>query len=307
MSLELVAALLPQLRALQTQVVLISGGEPLLHPQALQIAQLLQEHGLKLWLLSSGLSLAKHASAVASHFERVTVSLDGTNPATYAAIRGLDAFDRVCEGIRSLTASKVVGLRVTLQRRNYRELLEFVGLGQRLGVHEVSFLAVDVANPHAFARQDDYRSDLALQEQDLPEFAALLEQLEQNHAAAFRSGFIAESPQKLRQIHRYFAAVCGQGDFPAVRCNAPQFSAVVSADGRVQPCFFIPGPPGARVRHSLAEILNAPDMLELRGAIQAQQRSECRTCVCSMWRNPGRELTAGDLLARTEPRARGPA
>ena len=32
-----------------------------------------------------------------------------------------------------------------------------------------------------------------------------------------------------------------------MRCNAPEFSAVIGATGRVQPCFFIPGPPDSKV------------------------------------------------------------
>ena len=63
----------------------------------------------------------------------------------------------------------------------------------------------------------------------------------------FRSGFIAESPAKLRGIRDYFAALCGQGEFPPVRCNAPEFSAVVESTAR-GPCFFIPGPASRRRR-----------------------------------------------------------
>src|SRR5690606_2633754 len=55
MTFERVARLLPGLRALGTRVVLVSGGEPLLNPQWLQIAQLLKSQGLRLWLLTSGL------------------------------------------------------------------------------------------------------------------------------------------------------------------------------------------------------------------------------------------------------------
>ena len=102
MSFEAVQQLLPDLARLRTEVVLISGGEPLLNPHWPQIAELLRRQGLKLWLLSSGLSLAKHARRVHGLFDSVTVSLDGTNPATYAAIRGVDAFDKVCEGIRAV-------------------------------------------------------------------------------------------------------------------------------------------------------------------------------------------------------------
>ena len=53
-----------------------------------------------------GLSLAKHARAPRRLFESITVSLDGTCAATYAAIRGLDAFDKVCEGIRAAVAER---------------------------------------------------------------------------------------------------------------------------------------------------------------------------------------------------------
>ena len=67
----------------------------------LQIAQLLKSRGLELWLLTSGLSLAKHARRASALFDAITVSLDGTNRETYAAIRGLDAFDKVLEGIRA--------------------------------------------------------------------------------------------------------------------------------------------------------------------------------------------------------------
>ncbi|MGH8324453.1 MAG: radical SAM protein, partial [Steroidobacteraceae bacterium] len=107
MNLESVTRLLPSLVQLQTQVVLISGGEPLLNPQWADIAQLLKESGLQLWLLTSGLSLAKHARRASRLFHAITVSLDGTNRETYAAIRGLDAFDTVCAGIHAAATTGV--------------------------------------------------------------------------------------------------------------------------------------------------------------------------------------------------------
>ncbi len=288
MNLGAVRRLLPALARLRTEVVLISGGEPLLNPEWRAIAELLRERGLQLWLLTSGLSLAKHARRVAMLFDVVTVSLDGTNRRTYAAIRGLDAFDKVCGGIRAAAdAGLRVTVRVTLQRANYRELPRFVELAHRCGAQQVSFLAVDVANPHAFARQDDFASDLALQSEDLPELQRLLATLECEHAAEFRSGFIAESPRKLQRLYHYFAAVRGQGTYPAVRCNAPEFSAVVDARGAVRPCFFIPGTPMARVdeQGDLAAVLNTAAMAALRAEIGAGARRECATCVCPLWRD----------------------
>jgi MoaA/NifB/PqqE/SkfB family radical SAM enzyme len=293
MDLAAVTRLLPSLAQLHTQMVLLSGGEPLLNPEWAAIAELLRRNGFKVWLLTSGLALAKHARRAAELFNAVTVSLDGTNPETYAAIRGLDAFHKVCDGIQAAAAEgSRPGIRVTLQRGNFRQLPAFVDLTRELGARQVSFLAVDVANPHAFGRTDDFVSDLALQPEDLPQLARILDSLEHDHGEDFRSGFIAESPQKLRRILQYFAAILRLGPYPKVSCNAPEFSAVIGATGGVQPCFFISGPPDARVSETgarpggdLTEVLNSSGMSALRTAIRDGQRAECKTCVCSMWRD----------------------
>src|SRR5579872_4263008 len=99
--LETAQRLVPSLLQLQTKVVLLSGGEPLLNPQWASIAELLRANGLRIWLLTSGLSLAKHAGRAAQLFDAITVSLDAVTPEGYAAIRGVDAFTKVCEGIRA--------------------------------------------------------------------------------------------------------------------------------------------------------------------------------------------------------------
>jgi Fe-coproporphyrin III synthase len=283
--LDLIGGLVPSLVSLGTRVALISGGEPLLHPHWPEIVQRLKDVGIRAWLLTSGLSLAKHARRAAQLFDSITVSLDGTNSRTYQAIRGLDAFEKVCEGIRAAVEhGSQVGLRVTLQRANYRELPLFVDLAHQLGVHNISFLAVDVANPHAFGRTDAFTSGLALSADDLPAFGDLIAGLEQQRAADFESGFIAESPAKMRRLQQYFAAVQGESAYPPVRCNAPEFSAVVGVRGTVQPCFFIGGPAKAATAGDLESVLNQPEMIDLRNSIRAGQRAECVSCVCSLYR-----------------------
>jgi MoaA/NifB/PqqE/SkfB family radical SAM enzyme len=148
MDLAAVTRLLPSLARLSTQMVLLSGGEPLLNPEWEAIAQVLRVNGLKVWLLTSGLALAKHARRAATLFDAITVSLDGTDAETYAAIRGLDAFHKVCEGIRAAAAHGAPpGIRVTLQRANFRQLPAFVDLAKDLGAQRVSFLPTPSAAP----------------------------------------------------------------------------------------------------------------------------------------------------------------
>jgi MoaA/NifB/PqqE/SkfB family radical SAM enzyme len=144
---------------------------------------------------------------------------------------------------------------------------------------------VDIANPHAFGRMEGFGSDLALDPEDLAVFGSLVDSLERENAADFRSGFIAESPHKLKRILQYFAAVNGLGPYPPVRCNAPEFSAVIAANGRVQPCFFISGP-AADQELELCGALSSDRMTALRSEIRGGRRAECRKCVCTMWRDP---------------------
>lgn len=292
--------LLSSMKHLGTRVVQLSGGEPLLHPDWPALAERLRGVGLKLWLLSAGLALAKQAQAVAANFERVIVSLDGCTPDSYAAIRGVKAFDAVCEGVRALAAlGSDVSLRVTVQRANYRELPRFVALARELGARGVSFLAADVANAQAFGREGGAGEPaLAVPAAELPGFLETIERLERDEAQSFASGFIQESPAKLRRLHDYYAALAGLDDWPAVRCNAPDFSAVLEADGRLRPCFFIPGPvtgrdfgPGSV---PLDETLNDHRMRGLRGDIAAGRRPECVRCVCSKWLDPGLQLELGE-------------
>jgi MoaA/NifB/PqqE/SkfB family radical SAM enzyme len=191
---------------------------------------------------------------------------------------------------------------VTLQRSNYRELPQFVALARNLGVQTISFLAVDVANPHAFGRTDEFAADVALRAEDLPVLEQLLTCLETEHAQEFRSGFIAESPAKLRRIHQYFAALLGKATFPPVRCNAPEFSAVVGTRGDVQPCFFISGPQDSSMHNDIADALNSEAMMTLRDHIRGGSRPECGRCVCSLWREPGHFATA-DFLPHGHPGA----
>jgi len=285
--------LAPELRGLGTQVVLLSGGEPLLHPHWDQVAETLRRAGLRLWLLTAGLSLAKHAARVCELCERVTVSLDGATPETYRAIRGVDAFEAVGRGIRAVVARGLpVTLRCTVQRGNYRELPRLVRLARELGAEQISFLAVDVSTHVAFARAEDYERTMALGPADLPVFADVLGELERDFASEFASGFIAERPAKLRRLHQYFAALLGQGSFPPVRCNAPRFSSVIGADGHLQPCYFIDGA-APLDGQPLADALNTPALMALRGDIRAGRRPECARCVCSMYRSP-RALVSGN-------------
>ena len=63
---------------------------------------------------------------------------------------------------------------------------------------------------------------------------------------------------------------------------------MIGADGRVAPCFFIPGPARAPRAPDLGAALESEPMRAQRAAIRAGRRPECERCVCTMWRDPPR-------------------
>jgi MoaA/NifB/PqqE/SkfB family radical SAM enzyme len=101
------------------------------------------------------------------------------------------------------------------------------------------------------------------------------------YADDFRTGFIAESPDKLRRLPRYFAALTGLGEYPETVCNAPWVSTVIEANGDVRPCFFH-APMGNIHQQPLGAILNAPASIEFRRNLDVRQNAVCKACVCTL-------------------------
>lgn len=295
MPIALAERLAAEGRGLGLRHVLFSGGEAMQHPDWPRIAAAFRAAGAKVGLLTNGLLLRKQAAEVRQYVDLLTVSLDGGTPASYQAIRGVDGFDLVLDGIRAVADHVPTTTRTTVQRGNYAEIPLIVDAALGAGAQRASFLAVDVGNPEAFGPRalSTPQNSPALGPDDLPKFAAVLDSLEQTHTAQFATRQIAESPAKMRRLHAYFAALHGEAAFSGPACNAPHLSVVVEVDGRLRPCYFLPTG-GTVADQPLSEALNTPDLIALRAAYRAGQRTECDRCVCPLYRGP-KALIKGDI------------
>ncbi len=301
---KLIDALVDQVRPLGIRWVVLSGGEAMQHRQWSNIARRFREAGARVLLLTNGLLVKKQAEAVITSVDELIVSLDGGTAATYDAIRGVDAFDLVLDGIRAVRAAGLpVTTRTTVQQANYREIPLIIDAAKAADVNHISFLTVDVSNPFAFGPRFTADTDLplvagmgspappehgppasALTSEDLPELRRVLDEVETRFTDDFASGRMAESPEKLRRMVDYFGAILGQADYPPVRCNAPHISTVIEVDGKLRPCYFLPsfGRVNPANQASLRDTINNHDAVALRRAYRSGERAECERCVCPL-------------------------
>jgi MoaA/NifB/PqqE/SkfB family radical SAM enzyme len=214
---------------------------------------------------------------VGERFDEVYVSLDGASAATHDEIRGAAAFARVARGVRALrrTAPRMrIVARCTLNARNLHEVPRAVTQARRIGFDHVSFLPLD-AFSSAFGGLPMARLRLVPTSEQVAAFEADVDRLER--AGALADGFVLESPARLRALARHLRASGGTGAFERPPCDAPWWSSVVEADGRIRPCFF--HDPVGHAREGLVQVRASDGYAEALARIRAPNET-CTRCVC---------------------------
>ncbi len=278
--IEPVARALP---ALGTRIVAFTGGEPLFRVDVFDIAALFRTQHVALQMMTSGLLLERYARQVAEHFSRVTISLDAGTEAGYHAVRGVAGLSAVEAGVarlKALAPRLPITARATLHRTNYHELPRLIDKAKSMGLDGISFLAADVSST-AFGRsRPPHASNLLLSHEQITEFQSVVDHTIQHHRQDFLSGFVAESPEKLRRLPIYYAAMLDEARFPPVACHAPWISVVIEANGAVRPCFFHRAI--GNVREKPLAVLLRDDLTAFRRGFDVSANSVCERCVCSL-------------------------
>jgi Fe-coproporphyrin III synthase len=285
---------LESFRKLGVRWVVLSGGEPQRNAQVCTLARMLHDLGIQVTLLTAGTLLSKEAELLVTVIDDVIVSLDGP-PAVHNRIRGIArGFELLMNGVqvlRSFRPDIVIRARCTVQRDNHASLRATVQSAKDHGLNSVSFLAVDAVSdafnhPQGWTQPD--ADSVILDNPQVETLEREVEDLIHEYAADLKSGFVVETPEKLRRLVRQFRVYLGQAQPVAPRCNAPWVSAVVSAEGDVRPCFFHPAF-GNLHNKSLDEIINSPQALRFRGELDIATNPICQKCVCSLHLRQGDE------------------
>lgn len=128
-------------------VLLGSGFEPLMHPQACEILSELSNRGMKIDLITNGTLLTKSVSdRIADlNFANITISFDGIHKETYEGIRRNASYERTIERIlyfKNKVKSKQAYFTInyTIMKRNIDEIVESVEFWEKHGFDHIGFI-----------------------------------------------------------------------------------------------------------------------------------------------------------------------
>lgn len=249
-------------RALGFAEIVLTGGEPLAHPEFSVILPGLARE-LPVALMTNGLALRKHATLVRQHAARVFVSWDAASDDVYERIRGVRGLSAVREGVRAL-AGHHAHARVTVWAENIGELPAILAMAREAGCTELSLLAADTSSA-GFGERGLERGTSPRPDQ-LPALKVFLESI--------RSDPLVVMSDYARDRVLQMSA----GATAAPRCTAPWTSGVVDPTGKWRHCFFLPS--NADIGGGLRGAMR--DARSERGQIRVAKNPVCAKCVC--WR-----------------------
>ncbi|MGA2725867.1 MAG: radical SAM protein [Bryobacteraceae bacterium] len=262
--------------------VALTGGEPLLYPRLFELMEVFRANTDHLVLSTNGLLLGRHAPEVARYCSKVIVSVDGATGGTFRAVRGISALDQVIDGariVRRLSARTRVLFKMTVQRRNFREVPEVFRLAQEVGASGLALTVPDV-DTSSFLKLEGERADrsrtILLTESECEEFRGIAEETARRFATPLAAGYVVEG--SLDGCLAFFEYRAGVGRPPAPRtCERALTRIVVMPDGSLRPCFFLP-PFGTIRDPGGGDIFDDPAVSGFRERFDSRQEPACREC-----------------------------
>ena len=142
LSWEQCCAVIDDLADYRVNALLLSGGEPLLHPQLPQILQRATEKGLKVTISTNGTRITPEYTRMFKDLgvAYVGISLEGIG-AVHDQFRGVKgAFDGAIRGFKLCEeVGQKTGLRLTLTRNNVQSMEQILNFIEQEGIQRVCF------------------------------------------------------------------------------------------------------------------------------------------------------------------------
>jgi AdoMet-dependent heme synthase len=293
--------LLDEIASLSKPVIILTGGEPLLRPDILEIATYGDRKGLRMVLATNGTLLTKQVAGdmLRSGIKRVSISIDGKDTERHDAFRSVPgAFSRALAGIEAM---KEVGMEfqinTTITKANLDQLPDIMDLAVRFGAvaHHI-FLLVPTGRGKEMSDQaispDEYETTLNwFYEKSLNCSIQLKATCAPHYYRIFKQ-------RKGKQLTRSAGA---ENALHSVTrgCLGGSSFCFISHTGQVQPCGYLEVDCGQIKEKSFREIWNSSSVFsDLRDL--NRYKGKCARCefirICGGCRARAYEIT-GDYLS----------
>lgn len=219
--------------------IMITGGEPTLHKDLVQIIDLLYQEGFDILLNTNGFLIENLKEATLKKISKLVISMDASDAEKYKKIRGVDLFEKIIKNVNEINKRNLTEIyfRCTLQKENIFEITNIKKLADKLCV-KASFNPIDASSDN-FGRESVHNLfDLIPSLDELTKFELYIENNE-NLPEFSQSENIIWDKDKLKKLIIYFKTFWGidhkSGNCP---CTIPYSSIVIDANGDIKSCFY---------------------------------------------------------------------
>lgn len=229
LTLKELFALIDELADLKIFTVRISGGEPFLRKDLMDIIEKIVKNNIRLSINTNAMfiseTITKKLLKYRNRIDDIMVSIDGSKSQIHEQLRGKGSFEKMINGVRKLiNAGLNVSAYTTVVKYNFRDIEEIIRLCKKLGIKHIKF---NELLPVGLGLK--YFNELGLNHVERNMVINKLKQLTKKY-----NGFIDGT---YLQICELFSANPSENKtFPLSGCGATLNSLTILPDGTVVPC-----------------------------------------------------------------------
>jgi len=253
--------------------VILSGGEPLLRTDLIQIAEACYDIGLRIHLITNGLLMTRGiARQLARIHCSVQISIEGTDSAVDGCIRGNGAFEKTKNAVELLKEEGInVAISPVVLRTNINDIPRMLDFASEIGA---SSLQLNRLVPAGRAHMNASR--LAVEPEDFLRVLLILShQLSERQEKCSRVA-VCDSWEAL-SIHEQSKRV----PHPRSNCGFGAALLSIAPNGDVFPCHMLHVPDfkaGNATTQKLGDIYSDSSVLSLCREITVDTISQCKVC-----------------------------
>lgn len=234
--------------------VMISGGEPLLHPQLEEIIDFLKNKKIEIQLNTNGLLLNKISWLSEKKIEHIVISIDGTDSESYKEIRGIDFFTKLFFEIKEFkrkSPQTKIGVRTIFSKHFLKNYKEFIYMCKSAKIDSIDFSPLDISSS-SFSRTNNNLENInELKSLLLPTLDELQDYISNfinknseiygEFIKEFNKGYLGWEPQKIVEcLNFYKNELSNMDDYQLGDdiCLFPYTSLLIDYDGSIKNCFY---------------------------------------------------------------------